>query len=301
MDPTRSAAGPSLAPDLVHPRDLGHGELSPTIGDPEYGWHLLAEGDSWFTIGAIPSSNLLYELRLRRWTQIFNLAYPGDTIKHISELVDNADLHTWLAKRNFATRFDGLLLSGGGNDVIAACGDLIRPTPQPGSNPAWGASYLNEDPLNALLGAIQQGFARIVALRDSATSLSQGAPAFVHTYDYATPRNAPARFAGGIALIGPWLYKVFRNTGLDVVLQQRIANALTDRLAEALLALDSVQGQPGVRLPAFHVLDTRNTLVPANPTDIGSSNDWLNEIHPTLDGYRKIAARISAAVNANLP
>lgn len=32
--------------------------------DPAYAWRFLAEGDSWFTIGAIPSSNLLYELRL---------------------------------------------------------------------------------------------------------------------------------------------------------------------------------------------------------------------------------------------
>lgn len=296
-----TTGGPSLAPDLVHPRDLGHGELSPVVGDPEYPWHLLAEGDSWFTIGAVPSSNLLYELRLRRWTQVFNLAYPGDTIKHIGELAGNPDLNTWLAKRNFATRFDGLLLSGGGNDLIAAAPDLIRTTPRPGTDPAQAASYLNEEPLAALMSTVQQGYARIIALRDSPTSLSIGAPAFTHTYDYVTPRNAPARFLGTVALMGPWLYKVFRDSGLDIALQQRIASALVDRLAEALLALDSTRGTPGVRLPAFHVVDTRNTLVPANPTEIGSSNDWLNEIHPTLDGYRKIAARLSAAVNAMLP
>jgi lysophospholipase L1-like esterase len=45
------------------------------------------------------------------------------------------------------------------------------------------------------------------------------------------------------------------------------------------------------------VINTRNTLVRANPTEGGNSNDWINEIHPNLGGYRKIAARLSAAVN----
>lgn len=33
------------------------GGLNPD--DPTYDWRFLADGDSWFTIGAIPSSNLL--------------------------------------------------------------------------------------------------------------------------------------------------------------------------------------------------------------------------------------------------
>jgi hypothetical protein len=48
------------------------------------------------------------------------------------------------------------------------------------------------------------------------------------------------------------------------------------------------------------VVDTRNTLVRANPTERGNSNDWINEIHPNLGGYRKIAARLSARINAVL-
>lgn len=45
-----------------------------------YRLRILAEGDSWFTIGAIPSSNLLYQLPLSRTAVILNLGYPGDTI-----------------------------------------------------------------------------------------------------------------------------------------------------------------------------------------------------------------------------
>ena len=116
----------------------------------------------------------------------------------------------------------------------------------------------------------------------------------------AAPRNAPARFLGGLKLKGPWLFKAFVGSKADVILQQKIADLLIDRLADALWALDSTSGKPQ-SLPNFHVIDTRNTLIRANPSELGSSNDWLNEIHPTHDGYRKIAARIGPQINALLP
>ena len=291
---------PSLPPDVLNPRDIGAGEQNLQPDDPDYAWHFLAEGDSWFTIAAIPSSNLLFGLRLARWTLILNLAYPGDTIRRMSDLSGHKDLVRFLAKRNFCSRFDALVLSGGGNDVIDDAAKLIHVVPTPGADPRDPASYIDEARLGQLLTDIQDGYKRIIDLRDSATSLSQGAPAFLHTYDYATPRNAPARFLGTVAIKGPWLWPVFKGSGLEVALQQRIAERLIDRLAEALLALDSDHGTDAHKLPAFHVIDTRHTLVPANPADVGTSNDWLNEIHPNMVGYDKIAARLSEAVNGRL-
>ena len=288
---------PALTVDVINPRDVGQGENAESPDDPTYPWHILAEGDSWFTIAAIPSSNLLLELRLARFTQILNLAYPGDTLRNIETLVSNKDLTRFLAKKNFCSHFDALLLSGGGNDLINNVGGLIRKTPRPGSDPAAPASYIDHDAFAALLLKVQEAFATIVSVRDSAHSLSRGNPAFVHTYDYATPRNAAARFVGAVPIAGPWLFKAFAGSGLEIMLQQRIADLLTDGLADALLVLDSDSGVAGKALPAFHVIDTRNTLVRANPTEGGNSNDWINEIHPNLGGYRKIAARLSAKIN----
>jgi lysophospholipase L1-like esterase len=287
----------ALPVDVVNPRDLGHGETGVHAGDPDYPWHILAEGDSWFTIAAIPSSNLLFELRLGRWTQVLNLAYPGDTLRRIGDLVGNVDLLQQLAQRNFNTAWDALLLSVGGNDVIEAAPALIRRSPAAGMDPSRPESHLDEPALEALLQGIQEGCGRIAALRDSAESKSRGCPVFVHTYDYVTPRRAPARFIGLVPFRGPWLYEAFAGSGLDIVLQQQIANLLIDRLAAALLELDGANAASGKALPGLHVVDTRNTLVMANPVDVGNSNDWLNEIHPNLWGYRKIAARLSAAIN----
>lgn len=287
----------ALAVDVINPRDVGQGEGSEQPDNPDYPWHFLAEGDSWFTIAAIPSSNLLLELRLGRWTQILNLAYPGDTLRNIETLTRNKDLLRFLSKRNFCSHFDALLLSGGGNDVIGAAGALIFKKARAGADPVVPESYLDLAALAALLLKIQEAFATIVSVRDSANSKSQGSPAFVHTYDYATPRNAPARFLGAVAIAGPWLFKAFAGSAIDITLQQRIADLLIDSLAGALLELDSANVASGKALPAFHVIDTRNTLVRANPTEGGNSNDWINEIHPNLGGYRKVAARLSARVN----
>ncbi|MBT9609545.1 MAG: hypothetical protein IV110_05835 [Aquabacterium sp.] len=285
-----------LRADLIHVRDLSRPDNPPNPIDPEYQWHFLAEGDSWFTIGAIPSSNLLFELRLAHWTRILTIAYPGDTIIHMGDIAANKDLRKVLAKPNFNYPFHALLLSGGGNDVIDAAASIIRP--ERGSQQP--EDHIDQAALQAKLDEILDSYAQIVALRDSAKSKSQGRPIFVHTYDYPTPRNAPATFVGTISLLGPWLYPAFQNSGLDIALQQRIVNRVMDALAEALLSLDSERGDPAKRLPAFHVIDTRNTLVQANPTEVGNSNDWLNEIHPNHDGYRKIADKLSAGINAVL-
>jgi lysophospholipase L1-like esterase len=50
-------------------------------------------------------------------------------------------------------------------------------------------------------------------------------------------------------------------------------------------------------LPAFHVVDTRNLLQRAEIDAKGNSGDWLNEIHPNSDGYRKIADRLAAKLH----
>ena len=192
----------ALPVDVVNPRDLGHGETGVHAGDPDYPWHFLAEGDSWFTIAAIPSSNLLFELRVGRWTQVLNLAYPGDTLRRVGDLVGNVDLDQQLAQRNFNTAWDLLLLSVGGNDLIEAASTLIRHSAAAGADPARPESYVDAASLDAVLQEIQQGCGQIVALRDSADSKSRGCPVLVHTYDYVTPRNAPARFIGLVTMRG---------------------------------------------------------------------------------------------------
>ena len=71
-----------MPPDLFPPEALLR-DSAPPLSD--YGWRLLAEGDSWFSITATGrySPNLLAELRLPRSAAIVNCAAPGHTLQRM--------------------------------------------------------------------------------------------------------------------------------------------------------------------------------------------------------------------------
>src|SRR5258706_7948583 len=141
-----------LRPDFVYPSELYSGEQPGKLDDPIYDWRILAEGDSWFSIGAIPSSNLLFELRFEKWTVILNLAYPGDTVAHMSELASNIDLVHVLAAKRFNYKWDAILLSGGGNDIVDVASTLVLD--QPSGDPTKPSSYIDADRFAAKLNEI---------------------------------------------------------------------------------------------------------------------------------------------------
>jgi len=289
----------SLLVDLLYPVQIGKGSPPAEPNNAEYAWHLLAEGDSWFSLGGIPSSNLLNDIRLPRWAQVLSVAYPGDTIKRMSDIVNNPSFEKYVAKRNFNYAFHGLLLSAGGNDLIDAAAHIVSAKPGPGLPPEMPESYIDSKVLKRVLAEVLAGIRKLHKLWNSKDSKSAGSPIFMHTYDYVTPRNAPALFLGGAKLSGPWIYPTFVGGSMSISLQQRAADLLFDALADMLLTLDEASGKKNA-LSGVHVVDTRNTLVRANPAEIGNSNDWLNEIHPNAGGYRKVAARLSQRIAAVL-
>lgn len=246
-----------------------------------YGLRFLGEGDSWFSVNAVPwSANTLEQLQFDRPSIVVTLAQPGDTIRRMTDLARNPRLEMYLANPNFAYRWDAVFFSGGGNDIIDAAGSII--VRGAGTAPA---AYVDAVVLERTLEDIRSGYRRLVALRDRAGSPNRGRPIVVHTYDYATPRNSPAQFFG-VPAVGPWLYRALTLAGVgDPDLQRGVADRIFDALADALVGL-------AAELPGLVVVDTRGTLVRARPGTTGNDNDWLNEIHPNTGGYRKIAARI---------
>jgi lysophospholipase L1-like esterase len=260
--------------------------------DPAFEYRILAEGDSWFSIGAIPSSNLLFELALPAYSIVVNLAYPGDTIENVSSLAGNPDLRRMLNDERWAYDWHAILLSAGGNDVIDKAPTFIRAAVQ---HPEKPESRVDAATLEQLVIDVKNGYREIVRLRDEPGSMNSGKPIVAHTYDYPTPRNSPAKFLiAGIG--GPWLHRVLDKVGAPAEVRFGIARHVIDALAEGLLSLT----RGSQRLPNFHVVDTRGTLIPANAGDLGNSNDWLNEIHPNHQGYRKLARRISRKLGSVL-
>lgn len=273
--------------DVIQALNMNAEDAQSRIDDKvSYKWRFLAEGDSWFTIGSIPSSSLLYELRLKKPAVLLNLGYPGDTIANISQLSANTEFSRRLADPRWASDWDAILMSAGGNDLIDQADQVIVQSPA-ADGPI--EDCFHPDALQALRSGIEAGYRRVVALRDSPGSPSRGKPILVHTYDYPTPRPAPAQFIF-VPLTRPWLLPAFERCQVPETRHLEVADFLLDRLADTLLGLER-------ELPDFFVTDTRRTLQRARPNARGNSGDWLNEIHPNSGGYRKVAARLSEALH----
>lgn len=187
---------------------------------------------------------------------IFSLDAAGDTL---SNMFREAEYMEAIANTGASI----FLFSGGGNDVVA------------GGNLA--AHLFDYDPAKSPAAHLQPSFNVILdeAIGIYSRLVRQVAQKFpnvhivCHGYDYARPAN------------GPWLGKPMESKGItDPALQQAIARVMIDRFNEklALLQLSSAR---------LRYVDCRNTV---------SADEWYDELHPTNDGYRKVAKKFSTVI-----
>lgn len=268
--------------EIIRYDDLARPDTPPGMAWDQFDRHYLAEGDSWFTLAALPGGNLLQELHLKQRSLIVSCAYPGDTLSHMVDWRSNPPFVNLLSERNFAYKWDAVLLSAGGNDLIDAA--LAHPgiLRRPNIVAAHAEDYIDETGFTRFARYLRANFEAVAALRDSKDSPNKGVPIITHTYDYPTARNAPARVAGAVDALGPWLYKAYSQLAIPEGVWVSLTDLLMNRLAELVL---------GLNVRNLIVVDTRNTLQRAAPGSTGDDGDWLNEIHANLAGRRKLAAK----------
>ncbi len=249
---------------------------------------VLAKGDSWFSTGSFPVCNMLQQMQFSRSACILNLAIPGDTAAAMSERIQNwNDEFSFQVGAHDAPRWDAILMSAGGNDLINALPHLIRG----GINSHRASDYVDSEALFALEQGLVASYARIVSFRDRESSPNRGVPIFVHSYDYMTPSCAPARFYDLVTITGPWLSPQMRAVPRHLWIP--LSNYLIDRVANTLRSLE-------VTLPNFVVIDTRGTLCSVRPETSRRCGDWQNEIHPSRAGYQKLAPTVASVVDRHL-
>ena len=234
----------------------------------------LAEGDSWFNKFYPSRDNLLEQLDLSQRCRILDHSWSGDKAddmfapRRIGALAQYLDL----------CQYKAILLSAGGNDIIGNIGTLLSGNGNAAalSNTAVDNAF---DHVEMLLRAFCD--TRITSTRNRATRV------FSHAYDFVTPRNAPVK--GDIA--GPWVYPRLINQGVTAPAAQRalVTELLTRWLERLTLLADPASAK---HIAGFHVFLSQGILTPANANDTGRSGDWEDEIHPTKNGYRKIAAKL---------
>lgn len=276
--PALTVFAPGDLDNEARPADLSHFPLQ-----------FLAQGDSWFSLGALPpfrTTNLFDGMATRTLEACaVNCARPGARLAVMADTT-RAPVFLRLLRGRAARRWSGLLLSGGGNDLILAASSgpsqppalRLLATRDEWTTAPGGERYLCNAGWLTFATHLEAVFRGLLAARDDGPN--RGIPVVLHTYDIAVPRPCGAGLG-----TGPWLQPALAAFGIPPDDRPGVARALMHRLATLLdhLAATTPDG-------SVHVVHTQGTLVPASPTDTGPTADWENEIHPTPAGYRRLSA-----------
>lgn len=266
-------------------------------------WRLLAQGDSWFSVAAAQAhGSLLQELMFKQPAVAVNCAGSGDALSHMVDL-ESAPEFVRLLTAADAPVWDGILLSVGGNDVIAAAQTpahledgsavplekrLLRRQTEWGPPSAGVARYFSEPGWATFAEYLKTNLRHLLTLREQGPSA--GKPIFLHCYAVPLPR--PAAAADGR---GPWLYPTLKAYAVPAADWLAVSRLMVMHLAQLLKSLAADKEN----FPGLHVFDS--TAVPlalAAPGSTGISGDWHNEIHLNHSGSFKIGRAWSDAIDA---
>ena len=240
---------------------------------------LLTEGDSWFDYP--PHPNVIDWMEAEgRWA-IKRLEKSGDTVENMASDANLALLET-LANRERPIAF---LFSGGGNDLFTPIAEkpnlkwIYRALVdhEPGMSPD---EHVNRFAWEGKKNDIRGGYLRLLE------RLSPFAPMLTHGYDFLVASGEKVLY-DGFRAAGPWIRLSMLDRGItDDQLQRDILAILIDEFNDMLAALEANH-------PAHLIhLDLRGALDPLT--------DWMNELHPTEDGFRIIARHFIDAIDHRL-
>lgn len=231
---------------------------------------VLAEGDSWFSYWIPGNGNLINRFDRDIWKGqyvILCIATPGD---EAIKMVDGNSRRVLQETLKAYSTIKMLLFSGGGNDIAARhLLELLQPDCSGAKN--YRACFREGQP-SQRLAEIERAYRDLITIRDMCRP---EAVIVTHNYDYAA--------LGRKLLWMGWLDPYMDLAKAPKRFRKGIVAEFIDGLGKMLA---------GLKRPGFEFVKTSGTLRKA---------DWANELHPNLDGFRKIARRFRKTLIKHLP
>jgi hypothetical protein len=221
---------------------------------------ILAIGDSWFWY---PANNLLNPIN-NFWNGNKTILALGNNGAKAVEYTGKYKRSIRDAVRGYKTKVRAVLISGGGNDfagqedmdkiIRIGCADATT----------IDACFQPSQP-DALFDSVLDAYVDLVTL---IWGFIPGAKIFIHDYDYAIPGKTD--WIG----FGQWLKTPMNLASVPADLQQSLVNRLIDDFGSSMKAFADTN--PGVTF--IHSAGT-----------LKQEDEWSNELHPTPEGFEKIA------------
>ncbi len=180
---------------------------------------------------------------------------------------------------------DIIFFSGGGNDLVGRYDmDRLLRHYQAGFT---ATDCIEEVALERKLQRIELAFSELLELRNA---YAPSAYVVTHTYDIVKPSPAGAELLK-FYKAGPWIYPFLVEKGIPEHLHLAISRRMLELLAHRLNTL----AQSELANDKFLVIDTQGTLRP------GHGSDWLNEIHPSSSGSKRLFKTIYQQMRRRFP
>jgi hypothetical protein len=227
---------------------------------------LLTEGDSWFSYPLVRT--IADYIEMMNDFSMLRLEHNGDEAREILGQGSKQFKNIRLYLKKY--RVDALLLSAGGNDLVAReLKRLLNPR-APGAN--W-QSAIKLANVTTALDDIVGAYERLLDARDT---LRPDCVVLAHSYCYFEPTGRKATGPFGLGSAGPWIKPVLVARGIDPKTDGvQLVHYLVDELHARLQSLAQTRSR-------FIVIDMRKAL----PVD---EIHWADEIHPSGTGFRKLA------------
>lgn len=248
---------------------------------------ILAEGDSWMAhprrfLAFGEASNILDILGRRDDYAIFGTPENGAELAEMLAPPRKDDLSERLAE----FPYDVLLFSGGGNDIVGENDfelyltdrkPALRERPRKWQKVFWRRFEHKLEQIRAL-------YCQLID-RARFYSRNPNIQVVIHTYDLPRPSSDGFELFDAFGLGESWMLPYMKRAGVPEDRRADIVRRMLSRFERMLVDLEaSADAGPG-----FHVVRTQGTL---------GADEWRNEIHPTPEGFRKIADRIEQRIEA---